>query len=176
MKIVYLNPVGALGGAERSLLDMMASVRQAMPSADLSLIVGTPGLLIEEAQKIGVRVVPLLMPPDLVELGDSRWRDGPLQFAIAFLYSARRPSDLRLSPKAEEHFHGLAAGPGAFQWHQVSLAGAVGGPSKLAGHLAHSRFLKLASVSGTIPALGDHAVTFNRFIVSCSPYATSAKR
>src|SRR5205823_13208731 len=26
MKIVYLNPVGALGGAERSLLDMMASV------------------------------------------------------------------------------------------------------------------------------------------------------
>ena len=75
MKIVYLNPVGALGGAERSLLDMMASVRQAMPSADLSLIVGNPGLLIEEAQKIGVRVVPLLMPPDLVELGDSRWRD-----------------------------------------------------------------------------------------------------
>ena len=75
MKIVYLNPVGALGGAERSLLDMMASVRQAMPSADLSLIVGTPGLLIEEAQKIGVRVIPLLMPPDLVELGDSRWRD-----------------------------------------------------------------------------------------------------
>jgi glycosyltransferase involved in cell wall biosynthesis len=76
MRITYLNPVGALGGAERSLLDMMASVRQAMPSAELSLIVGTPGLLIDEAQKIGVRVVPLLMPPDLVEVGDSRWRDG----------------------------------------------------------------------------------------------------
>src|SRR5438132_13392069 len=75
MRITYLNPVGALGGAERSLLDMMASVRQAMPSAELSLIVGTPGLLIDEAQKIGIRVVPLLMPPDLVGLGDSRWRD-----------------------------------------------------------------------------------------------------
>ena len=54
MRIVYLNPVGALGGAERSLLDMMASVRQAMPAADLSLVVATAGPLIEEAEKIGL--------------------------------------------------------------------------------------------------------------------------
>src|SRR5437899_1606795 len=77
-----------------------------------------------------------------------------LQFAIPFLYSARQPSDLRLSPKAEECSRRLAAGPRAFQRHQVSLAGAVGGPSKLASHLAHSRFLKLASVGRTIPPLG----------------------
>jgi glycosyltransferase involved in cell wall biosynthesis len=76
MRIAYLNPVGALGGAERSLLDMMASVRLAMPSASLSLIVGTEGPLIEEARKLGVRVVPLPMPPNLMELGDSGWRDG----------------------------------------------------------------------------------------------------
>jgi glycosyltransferase involved in cell wall biosynthesis len=75
MRITYLNPVGALGGAERSLLDMMASVRQARPSAKLSLILGTPGLLIEEAKRIGVRVIHLPMPPELVALGDSRWRD-----------------------------------------------------------------------------------------------------
>ena len=76
MRIVYLNPVGALGGAERSLLDMMASVRQAMPTADLSLVVATAGPLIEEAEKIGVRVMLLPMPADLVRLGDSGWRSG----------------------------------------------------------------------------------------------------
>jgi len=76
MKIVYLNPVGALGGAERSLLDMMASVRQAMPGADLSLIVATPGPLIEEAEKIGARVRVLPMPANLVKVGDSGWRSG----------------------------------------------------------------------------------------------------
>jgi len=79
MRITYLNPVGALGGAERSLLDMMASVRQAVPSANLSLIVGTEGPLIEEAKKLDVRVVLLPMPPAMVELGDSRWREGQSQ-------------------------------------------------------------------------------------------------
>jgi glycosyltransferase involved in cell wall biosynthesis len=76
MRIVYLNPVGALGGAERSLLDMMASVRQAMPGADLSLIVATAGPLIEEAEKIGARVRLLPMPANLVKVGDSGWRSG----------------------------------------------------------------------------------------------------
>jgi glycosyltransferase involved in cell wall biosynthesis len=76
MRIVYLNPVGALGGAERSLLDMMASVRQAVPGADLSLIVATAGPLIEEAEKIGVRVKLQPMPTDLVKIGDSGWRSG----------------------------------------------------------------------------------------------------
>jgi len=55
---------------------MMASVREAMPSAELSVIVGTPGDLIEEARRIGVRVVPLSMPRELVQLGDSGLRDG----------------------------------------------------------------------------------------------------
>lgn len=79
MRITYLNPVGALGGAERSLLDMMASVRLVMPSANLSLIVGTEGPLIEEAKKLGAHVVPLAMPPEMVELGDSHWREGRSQ-------------------------------------------------------------------------------------------------
>jgi glycosyltransferase involved in cell wall biosynthesis len=75
MRIVYLNPVGALGGAERSLLDMLSSIRQTVPSADLSLVVGTPGPLIEEAQKIGVRPVLLPMPANLVGVGDSAWKN-----------------------------------------------------------------------------------------------------
>jgi len=73
MKVVYLNPVGALGGAERSLLDILVSVRQTMPAAQLSLVVATPGPLIQEAEKIGVRVLLLPMPPEMAEFGDSGW-------------------------------------------------------------------------------------------------------
>ena len=88
MRIVYLNPVGALGGAERSLLDVMASVRQADPSARLSLVVCTDGPLLEHARRLGVWVVLLPMPDALVELGDSGWRDRPP--LEAFITLARR--------------------------------------------------------------------------------------
>jgi len=76
MRIVYLNPLGVLGGAERSLLDMLSSIRQTVPSADLSLVVGTPGPLTKEAQKIGVRAMLLPMPANLVGVGDSAWTNG----------------------------------------------------------------------------------------------------
>jgi glycosyltransferase involved in cell wall biosynthesis len=73
MRILYLNPVGTLGGAERSLLDLATSVRQAMPEAELHLVVSTPGPLIQEAREIGIKVVLLPMPPTMLQLGDSGW-------------------------------------------------------------------------------------------------------
>jgi glycosyltransferase involved in cell wall biosynthesis len=73
MKIVFLNPSGALGGAERSLLDVMASVGQTEPSAALNLIVAAPGPLVQEAEKFGVHVVLLPLPRELVVFGDSAW-------------------------------------------------------------------------------------------------------
>lgn len=75
MRIVYLNPVGALGGAERSLLDMIASVREADPTVSLHLLVCADGPLIEHAESLGVDVTLLPMPPSLAELGDSRLKD-----------------------------------------------------------------------------------------------------
>jgi glycosyltransferase involved in cell wall biosynthesis len=76
VRIVYLSPLGILGGAERSLLDVMASVRQVIPSAELTLIVATEGPLLAHARKLGVRVVLLPMPPEMVGMGDSQLR-GP---------------------------------------------------------------------------------------------------
>jgi glycosyltransferase involved in cell wall biosynthesis len=71
MKIVYVNPVGALGGAERSLLDFLASLRKVDDSLDLHLITGTNGPLLAAAEDLGVRGEILPMPKYLVELGDS---------------------------------------------------------------------------------------------------------
>ena len=75
MKIVYLNPVGALGGGERSLLDLLASLRKADPQLQGHLIVCTDGPLIEAAKAIGVQVQLLQMPAAITRAGDSRLRN-----------------------------------------------------------------------------------------------------
>ena len=46
MKILYLNPAAQLGGAERSLLDLMTGVRALRPDWELSLIAGEDGPLL----------------------------------------------------------------------------------------------------------------------------------
>ena len=50
MRVVYLNPVGEVGGAELSLLDLMASVAEAIPGVERHLIVAGDGPLIAKAE------------------------------------------------------------------------------------------------------------------------------
>jgi glycosyltransferase involved in cell wall biosynthesis len=71
LKVVYLNPVGILGGAERCLLDILGSLRATEPRTDLHLVVSTPGPLIRKAEDLGVRAHLLPMPDPMAELGDS---------------------------------------------------------------------------------------------------------
>ncbi len=71
MKIVFVNPVGAIGGAERLLLTMFAALQTAQPNLQLHLIVGTDGPLIESAQNLGVQVKVLKLPDQVNQLGDS---------------------------------------------------------------------------------------------------------
>lgn len=61
MRVTLLSGSGALGGAERSLLDQAMSVRRARPSWSLSLLAPTSGPLVESAAALGIeaRVVPL---------------------------------------------------------------------------------------------------------------------
>ncbi len=74
MRVLYLNPVGFVGGAERVLLSVMAAVRAAEPSWDLRLLVATPGPLLERAAEVGVPGVLLPMPAAMAAAGDSRHR------------------------------------------------------------------------------------------------------
>jgi glycosyltransferase involved in cell wall biosynthesis len=71
MRVLYLNPSGQLGGAERSLLDILASLRAAEPSWVLGLIAGSEGPLLEQAQALGVEARVLPFPPSLARLGDA---------------------------------------------------------------------------------------------------------
>ncbi|MBE9257152.1 MULTISPECIES: glycosyltransferase family 4 protein [Aphanizomenonaceae] len=74
MKIVFVNPVGVIGGAERVLLTIIAALLNTKPNIQLFLIVGTDGPLIEEAEKLGVQVKLVKLPEELNQLGDSAFK------------------------------------------------------------------------------------------------------
>jgi glycosyltransferase involved in cell wall biosynthesis len=76
MKILYLNTCGVFGGAERSLLDIIASVGAARPDWELSLIAGSDGPLIERAREMGIAATVAPMPESLAQIGDAGV-DGP---------------------------------------------------------------------------------------------------
>ncbi|QSQ10934.1 glycosyltransferase family 4 protein [Myxococcus landrumensis] len=87
MRVLFLNPVGIVGGAERALLDLMACLRHLDPGLSLHLFAGTPGPLLDEARALGVDAKLLELPPALSALGDSALRGrGPLE-ALRFARS-----------------------------------------------------------------------------------------
>ncbi len=79
MRILFLNPLSELGGAERCLLDLQASLAASNPDLEMHLAVGGPGPLAEEAERIGVRVRIVPMPRAFAAIGDSATGDSWLQ-------------------------------------------------------------------------------------------------
>ena len=73
MRVLFLSPAGALGGAERCLLDLAASLRANSGSRDVALgvIAGRDGPLIEEARRVGMQVIRLPLGERLAAVGDS---------------------------------------------------------------------------------------------------------
>ncbi|HLW71090.1 MAG TPA: glycosyltransferase [Candidatus Binataceae bacterium] len=71
MKILLLNPAGAMGGAERVLLDVAAGVRALNPRHEFALIAAADGALVEEARSRGIPSSVMPFPPVLARLGDA---------------------------------------------------------------------------------------------------------
>jgi glycosyltransferase involved in cell wall biosynthesis len=71
MKIVFINPVGVIGGAERALLTIMDALFKQQPDIKIYLIAGTDGPMIVQAKKLGVEVKVLKLPEEFNQLGDS---------------------------------------------------------------------------------------------------------
>jgi glycosyltransferase involved in cell wall biosynthesis len=113
MEIVYLNSHGGLGGAERCLLDLFAGLPAEIPGARPRLVCLSRGALVAEAEKLGVPVSVLELPPALTHLGDS-WiqRNGVMRWAkIAAAGAGLAPNLVALVPFARrlarlvESFH-----------------------------------------------------------------------
>lgn len=89
MKILYINPSAGLGGAERSLLDIISAVRKTAPEFELHLLVTDDGPLIRQATQLGVSVCLLPLPTELAEIGDSKLSLSSSKLeAINFLFSS----------------------------------------------------------------------------------------
>ena len=74
MRILFLNPSGLFGGAERSLLDIIASLASARPDWEMRLVAGSDGPLIRRASAMNIAASVLPMPAMLAQVGDSAVR------------------------------------------------------------------------------------------------------
>jgi glycosyltransferase involved in cell wall biosynthesis len=159
MHVLHLSATGALGGAERSLLDIVASVRQANPDWRLSVVSGADGGLIPAAKALGAGARVLPYGDALARLGEAgsaggrlggaalagqlAWIAGPAMEYVAAL--GRLIEDLRpdVIHTHGQKMHILAA------WAAGSGRGARGGP-RVVWHVhdylgtrpATARFLK----------------------------------
>lgn len=71
MRVLFVNPSATLGGSERSLLDVFASLRASAPAATLRLLLFADGELATRARELGVATDVVALPPRLAALGDS---------------------------------------------------------------------------------------------------------
>jgi glycosyltransferase involved in cell wall biosynthesis len=81
VRILFLTPIGGLGGAERVLLTAVGGVKQARPEAVVRVVALTDGPLRDAVTAAGAEVEVVPMPAALRGLGDSqtrgRWRALP---------------------------------------------------------------------------------------------------
>jgi glycosyltransferase involved in cell wall biosynthesis len=102
-----------MGGAETSLVSLMASVRHARPDWELCLAVGEDGPLVEKARQMGVRVFVLPFPAAIAELGDTgRRRSAVMLGALSSLgstvaYAMRLGKLIRAVTPAVIHSNGF---------------------------------------------------------------------
>jgi glycosyltransferase involved in cell wall biosynthesis len=106
MRVIYLNPSGQLGGAETSLLEILASLRHAQPTWTLHLLMAAEGPLAPRATALGVSTAVLPFPPSIARLGESggasvghRSRFG-LQLALAAVPIAAYLGRIRAAVRA----------------------------------------------------------------------------
>jgi glycosyltransferase involved in cell wall biosynthesis len=76
MRILFLSPVGVVGGAERVLLTAVAGIRRVEPSAVVRVITPVDGPLLAAISEIGAETEIVPMPSILSRLGDSQLRSG----------------------------------------------------------------------------------------------------
>jgi glycosyltransferase involved in cell wall biosynthesis len=71
MRITYLTTSGQLGGAETSLLEILASVRAAEPGWRLSVVAPADGPFVERARALDLEVRVLPFPRALARVGEA---------------------------------------------------------------------------------------------------------
>ena len=111
MRILFLNPIGNVGGAERMLLTAVAGVRRERPDAVVRVVALGDGPLIDEVKRLGAEAEVVPTPGILSRFGDSQlrgrvWKDRaafairavPAGFAALRLVARLRSAIRRFAP------------------------------------------------------------------------------
>lgn len=117
MKVLFVSPLAGLGGSERSLLDLIVSLRQTVPAIGATLLLFEDGELAQAAREHGVAVWVEPLPPRLASLGESTVSGMPVhragEFAAAALvapaYFARLRARVRDFAPDVIHTNGMKA-------------------------------------------------------------------
>lgn len=102
MRLLFLSPVGVVGGAERTLLDLLDCLRRTPEAPWLGLITGAEGPLTQQARDLGVETLALPLPSELASLGDSQLRGAGVSQLLRFGASVSRAT-----PAAASHLFAL---------------------------------------------------------------------
>jgi glycosyltransferase involved in cell wall biosynthesis len=92
VRVLFLNPGAELGGAERSLLDIIEALRASAHPPSLGLICLEDGPLVYEARRAGVDVSVVELPPKWRRLGDTDLAGASLAGLLRLAGSAGRDS------------------------------------------------------------------------------------
>jgi glycosyltransferase involved in cell wall biosynthesis len=166
MRVLYLTAAAELGGAERSLLDILASIRQAQPAWTLSVVSGAAGPLLERATALGVVTEVIPFDPALASLGE---RSGMFGFAaltkaveaarhyVALLEAAfeRHRPDVLHTNGLKMHVLGARAlrQPTALIWHLHDYVGC----RRVSRHLLRWHARTCAAVVANSESVADDA-------------------
>ncbi|MEN9799561.1 MAG: hypothetical protein RL653_3258 [Pseudomonadota bacterium] len=95
LRVLFLGPVGVLGGAERVLLEAVKALRAERTGLSLKVVTMTPGPLLDEARAAGAEAELIEMPRALAELGDSGAGIRGVEFARQLGHVATSPEVYR---------------------------------------------------------------------------------
>ena len=162
MRVLYLTAAAELGGAERSLLDILASIRQAQPAWDLSVVSGVDGPLLQRAAGLGVSTEVMPFDPALARFGE---RSGTFSIQaamkalgyVALLKAAlaRHRPDVLHTNGLKMHVLGARAvtQPTALVWHLHDYIGS----RKVSRHLLRWHARACAAVVANSESVADDA-------------------
>jgi len=105
MRVLFVNPGAGLGGSERSLLDLLASLRDSGLPVEPKLVLFEDGALAVEARRLGVEVDVLPLPRALADLGESaeEGREAGRTFEVLRSAATTIPFALRFRRLARSH-------------------------------------------------------------------------
>src|SRR4051812_37501010 len=108
MRILFLSPIGHIGGAERVLLDLIEEIKVQSNNIEVCLLLLADGPLASAAREVGANVMLVPAPEATTGLGDSAATNGGSgRFEVFLRALLASPGVLRLAARLRNAIEGI---------------------------------------------------------------------